>query len=159
MKNVIIFDLDGTLALIDHRKHFVECDQDKQDWDAFYEACDKDLPNLEIIKLFINLADNVKDEHDDDIYDVKIFTGRSESVRHKTLLWLEDHTLFGYTWLNKILLMRPIADFAPDDVLKKKWAEEIGIDRIAMVFDDRAKVVKMWRELGLTCMQVAPGDF
>jgi FMN phosphatase YigB (HAD superfamily) len=24
MKNIIIFDLDGTLALIDHRKHFVE---------------------------------------------------------------------------------------------------------------------------------------
>ena len=27
------------------------------------------------------------------------------------------------------------------------------------VADDRQKVVDMWREIGLTCFQVAPGDF
>lgn len=32
-------------------------------------------------------------------------------------------------------------------------------ERIAMVFDDRDKVVAMWRRQGLTCLQVAPGDF
>ena len=30
---------------------------------------------------------------------------------------------------------------------------------VVAVFDDRDKVVKMWREIGLTCMQVAPGNF
>ncbi len=30
-----IFDLDGTLALIEHRRHLVERERGKQDWDAF----------------------------------------------------------------------------------------------------------------------------
>lgn len=30
---------------------------------------------------------------------------------------------------------------------------------ILCVLDDRNKVVKMWRELGLTCLQMAEGDF
>ena len=33
------------------------------------------------------------------------------------------------------------------------------INRILCVFDDRTKVVNMWRENGLSCFQVAPGDF
>ena len=27
------------------------------------------------------------------------------------------------------------------------------------VFEDRASVVKMWRDLGITCLQVDEGDF
>lgn len=27
------------------------------------------------------------------------------------------------------------------------------------VLDDRTQVVNMWRSMGLTCLQVAPGDF
>ena len=51
----------------------------------------------------------------------------------------------------------------PDDKLKKGWLDDIfpgkDKDRILCVFDDRDKVVKMWRDSGLTCMQVAPGNF
>jgi hypothetical protein len=32
-------------------------------------------------------------------------------------------------------------------------------DDVFMTVDDRQKVVDMWRDLGLTCFQVAPGDF
>ena len=51
----------------------------------------------------------------------------------------------------------------PDDKLKKEWLDELfpfpnALD-IVCVFDDRDKVVKMWRDNGLTCMQVAPGNF
>jgi phosphoglycolate phosphatase-like HAD superfamily hydrolase len=46
----IIFDLDGTLANIDHRRHLVEGPQ--KDWDAFFKACDKDIPNTQIVWLF-----------------------------------------------------------------------------------------------------------
>lgn len=31
--------------------------------------------------------------------------------------------------------------------------------RLVAVFDDRSSVVTMWREHGVTCFQVAPGDF
>ena len=62
--------------------------------------------------------------------------------------------------------MRPVnKKFVPDDVLKKSWllkheqAREFGKDSVFMVVDDRQKVVDMWRGLGLTVFQVAPGDF
>ena len=51
----------------------------------------------------------------------------------------------------------------PDEVLKKKMLLEFVGDEwrseVFCVFDDRQKVVDMWRDLGLTCFQVAPGDF
>ena len=53
--------------------------------------------------------------------------------------------------------------YMPDDELKQHWLDDLFPgdirDRIVAVFDDRQKVVDMWRKNGLTCMQVAPGDF
>jgi hypothetical protein len=63
----------------------------------------------------------------------------------------------------------PIADgnpatkemrFMPDEILKKEMLDTfVNIDDVFLVVDDRDKVVKMWREEGLTCFQVAEGDF
>src|SRR5262244_603064 len=54
-KNIIIFDLDGTLALIGHRVHHIT--SEKPDWTAFYTACADDLPNSPIITVeFIPLS-------------------------------------------------------------------------------------------------------
>jgi len=60
-----------------------------------------------------------------------------------------------------ILRMRKNGDYTPDDVLKKAWLDELFPDKgyILCVFDDRDKVVNMWRREGLTCFQVAPGNF
>jgi hypothetical protein len=46
-------------------------------------------------------------------------------------------------------------------VLKKQWLDdELNAgEEILCVFDDRDKVVKMWRDNGITCMQVNYGDF
>ena len=62
--------------------------------------------------------------------------------------------------------MRPTGhpwQYMKDDLLKKGWLNDIfpgeKKDRILCVFDDRDKVVKMWRDEGLTCMQVAEGAF
>ena len=42
----------------------------------------------------------------------------------------------------------------------KEWLNDMDWkDNVEAVFDDRQKVVDMWREIGLTCMQVAPGNF
>lgn len=146
MKDTIIFDLDGTLALIDHRRHFVECPRDQQNWDAFYEACDKDEPNQDLVQHLMYIYGLWQN--------IVIFSGRSMAVHAKTVEWLDKHSIY-----YDMLRMRPEGDFTPDDQLKKQWAEEWGIDRIALVFDDRDKVVKMWRSLGITCCQVAEGSF
>jgi hypothetical protein len=50
--------------------------------------------------------------------------------------------------------------FKPDEILKKQMLDDhVDIDDVFCVVDDRQKVVDMWREIGLTCFQVAPGNF
>ena len=58
--------------------------------------------------------------------------------------------------------MRTIGDSTPDEILKRQWYEELpqnDKERLVCVFDDRQKVVDMWRSIGVTCLQVAAGDF
>ncbi len=43
-----LFDLDGTLANIDHRLHFIK--QENKDWDGFFKACSADLPKHAVIQ-------------------------------------------------------------------------------------------------------------
>ena len=139
----------------------------KPDWKSFYESCSEDQPNEAIIKVYKSLMVH---------YDIQIWSGRCESVRDKTLDWLHTHLDLDFYSDNccPILKMRPIGDSTPDDQLKESWLDERikycedtrpnGLifnnpSDIEMVFDDRQKVVDMWRRRGITCLQVAPGDF
>jgi hypothetical protein len=156
MKPLYIFDLDGTLALIGHRRHFVECPREQQDWAGFYAACDQDEQNEPIIEL----ANSLLDENANEIW---IFSGRSDEVREKTVDWLSSYlTLTRQELRGPILQMRADGDFTPDDVLKKQWLDEMlpeDRERLVCVSDDRDRVVKMWRDNGVTCLQVAAGEF
>jgi len=146
MRPLYIFDLDGTLALIEHRRHFVE--GENKDWPAFFQACVDDTPNEAVINIMRELYRSGQ---------VWIFSGRSDEVRIKTEDWLERYDI-PYTFLQ----MRKEGDYTPDEVLKKKWLDEMHSDFrrvLVCVFDDRDKVVKMWRDNGITCLQVAPGGF
>ena len=52
--------------------------------------------------------------------------------------------------------------YTADEELKKSWLLKYYPDyknKIFCVLDDRDRVVKMWRDLGLTCFQVAQGNF
>ena len=50
--------------------------------------------------------------------------------------------------------------FTPDWVLKKNMLDEnLDINDVFLVVDDRDRVVKLWRSLGLTTFQVAEGNF
>lgn len=142
-----IFDLDGTLALIDHRRHLVE--SEPKQWRAFYAACEQDLPNAAVIRtanaLFLAGAD------------VWVWSGRSDEVGLATQRWLRTHLP-----IIAQLRMREARDHQPDVKLKRSWLEQMDPadrTRLVAVFDDRASVVTMWREHGISCFQVAPGDF
>ena len=80
--------------------------------------------------------------------EVEIWSGRSEAVRLKTLLWLDNNlpNTRGFP-----LKMRPIKDNTPDDELKEKWLDEALAQgkTIEYVFDDRPKVIRMWRRRGI----------
>ena len=60
--------------------------------------------------------------------------------------------------------MRPDGDYRPDAELKSELFDKLvdihGFDtEDTIIFDDRQSVVDMWRARGLTCFQVAKGDF
>lgn len=147
-KKICIFDLDGTLALIDERRTKAALPNGKLDWDVFFapENIALDQPNQPVIAAYHAL--------DAAGYSMYILSGRDARSRTETERWLAQH---GIEF--DALRMRPERSVTPDDVLKKQWLDEIGIDRVAFVFDDRDKVVSMWRRNGLTCFQVAPGNF
>jgi hypothetical protein len=149
-----IFDLDGTLALIEHRRHIIEDPaRDDSKWRRFYAACDRDLPNEPVIRVMESLRL---------FADVWIFSGRSDEVRDKTEAWLAAHTSFLASDLRTALQMRQEGDYTADDTLKKQWLDGMLVDdrrRLVAAFDDRDRVVKMWRDAGITCFQVAPGEF
>lgn len=174
---MIIFDLDGTLADCEHRTYLIDPSKNKDyqhiggrwidpsiillsdpprpkvfipDWNAFYEACDKDEPVEEVLNVWTHLSQGEPYNQD-----IEIWSGRSEKVREKTLKWLCDH-LGGYFeddvgYWNRRIRMRPIGDSTPDEVLKKRWLDEALSEgrTIEYVFDDRPKVVRMWRENGI----------
>lgn len=49
VRPIYIFDLDGTLALNEHRQHFINGDG-KKDWESFFNALDGDEPNHGVIE-------------------------------------------------------------------------------------------------------------
>ena len=142
-----IFDLDGTLALIEHRRHFVE--GDKKDWPAFFAACVNDAPNQPVIEVLRALVAQGNE--------VRIWSGRSDEVRQQTEDWIDRNVCCPLP-----VTMRKAGDHQPDEKLKADWLAELpGPDRLRLVaiFDDRDRVVAMWRSKGVTCLQVAPGNF
>jgi hypothetical protein len=167
MKNkIIIFDLDGTLADIRHRRHFVEAPGNptiamasgwKPDWDAFHKACVDDVPNKPIIILYWMIREYFIDKltsFTSAKAGIEIWSGRDEVVRTETQKWLNDNNIIYHN-----LRMRPHGDHRPDVELKRQWLNEVGKENVLMVFDDRQRLVDMWREEGLTCLQVAEGKF
>lgn len=198
MKPLYIFDLDGTIALIEHRRKYVsllpgsavmvqgkaalyagpneKIEGDywidfgpgigtysyhpsdvkfKPNWSAFFAACVDDKPNAPVITVLHSLRYAAAD--------IRIFSGRSDEVREETVTWLTTHTnLRPRELLGPMLRMRKQGDYTPDEVLKKQWFDELSTHdrmRLMCVFDDRDKVVKMWRDEGVACFQVAPGEF
>jgi hypothetical protein len=166
-KNTVIFDLDGTLADIDARRELSLKPNGKMDWDVFFDASNisLDLPNEPVIKMAQLFAA--------DGFNIVIFSGRNDRSFNTTKSWLSKHRVPFHK-----LVMRPdkflkwgdkIADgniatqdmrFMPDEILKKHMLDAfVDIDDVFLVVDDRDKVVKMWRELGLNTFQVAPGNF
>jgi hypothetical protein len=157
MRPLYIFDIDGTLCNIEHRLHFLDNKADKERWKKFYKACFNDVPNRPIIAVMNTLRMCGAD--------VWLFSGRSEDVRVETIAWLHDNTCFSKTdflYKPELLNMRPSQDFTEDDVMKEQWLHgmlQVDRDRLLAVFDDRQRVVDMWRANGVVCCQVAQGNF
>lgn len=158
--NIIVFDLDGTLADGTHREHHLR--EDPKDWDSYFAACGADSVIDPIMMIFDALWAEAQDFDNASMpaitrRDVQVWTGRIEQYRQETLDWFATH----YGYVPKTLLMRETTDRTADDVLKRKWLHEARArgDEVILVFEDRQRVVDMWRAEGIVCCQVAKGDF
>ena len=84
-KKTIIFDLDGTLALIDKRRAISTKPNGKLDWDIFFDPnnISLDEPNTPVIKtaqLFHSQG-----------FRIVILSGRSDRTKDVTIDWLDKH--------------------------------------------------------------------
>ena len=141
----VIFDVDGTLANNQHRQVWLQ--SKPRNWKAYNATMHDDKP----IDNIINLTKILKDH-----YTVIVVTARSEDERKVTMEWLEKHGVHF-----EHIFFRAAKDYRDDSIVKSEILDKIiehGHEPV-MVFDDRNKVVNMWRERGIQCLQVAPGDF
>jgi len=143
----IIFDIDGTIADCDHRRHFVS--DGNSDWDSFRDATVDDTP----IQWVCDIAKNFHQSG----HIVLFVSARNNVQRDITTQQITD-------WIgisDPVLFMRPDGDNTPDDIFKAgvlaKIKECIG-GNPDLVFDDRNRVVDMWRSAGINTIQVVDRD-
>jgi len=115
MANIILCDIDGTVANNDHRQHFLE---GKKDWDGFFSELVNDLPIQIIIDKVIQEQASGKE--------IVFLTGRPERYRYSTTLWLKEHFVFESKLLmrndgdqrNKLKIKKEIFEnnFHPDEI-------------------------------------------
>ena len=140
--NAIIVDVDGTLALMNDKNSMYG--RTPFEWDKVK----LDSPNQPIIDLVQTLRDTG--------LKVIITTGRDGVALDDTKTWLTSHGV-----VYDAIFIRPAGDYRKDSIIKKEiYDNHIKNEyNIKYVVDDRNQVVVMWRELGLTVLQVADGDF
>jgi predicted kinase len=129
LPNAIIVDIDGTIAYNNgHRGHYewgkVYGDGVRKSIKTIITSCVKAMSGMNVIFL----------------------SGRDSICYDDTMFWLKENTGFE----NFSLHMRAVGDSRPDEIVK----EELYRTRIHLlyniiaIFDDRAKVCRMWKRLG-----------
>lgn len=133
----VMVDIDGTVAL--------HGDRDPYDTSRYHE----DTPNAAVIEM-VRAAYRSG-------FAVLFCSGRDDDFREVTAAWIKDHVQVP----PEALLMRPSGDRRSDHVVKLELFDQYirHAYHVMCVFDDRDRVVKAWRGIGLTVMQVAEGKF
>jgi predicted kinase len=141
LPHCILVDMDATLCFNTNGRPFYGPGADVGMRD--------DIPNTNVIDLVKAYCTAYN-------CDLIILTGRDESCREATMDWLNEHDLHPTE-----LLMRPDGSYLRGDE-QKKLIYEIKIKdkyNVDFVIDDSDKVVKMYRDLGLTVLQPNEGKF
>jgi len=139
-QKAVIVDIDGTVAIRD--------DELRDPFTTEFDKLVADTPQSRIVDLVALFFNND--------YKIIYVTGRDGQAEEGTREWLRL-----YTPPYAHLYMRTPNDMRKDTLVKReiyKSKIEPHYD-VHYVLDDRNQVVDMWREIGLVCLQVAPGDF
>jgi hypothetical protein len=93
-KQIIICDIDGTIANLQHRLHYIRNPEGTKDWDSFHVTCTDDKPYEDVIRILWDLYDAGRRRgQEGSIREVYFFSGRNEAVRPQTIRWLWRHVL------------------------------------------------------------------
>ena len=139
----IICDMDATLCLNTSGRPFYG--------EGAAEGMEKDEPINEIVGLVRAYCNFHNAE-------LIILTGREDTPESRvaTEKWLDAHLL-----CPDMVLMRPKGDYSAGPDCKKKLYEQYVKDKyyVPIVLEDSTKCVRMWRDLGITCLQPNDGKF
>jgi hypothetical protein len=144
LPEAIIVDIDGTLAHMTGRSPY----------DYSLVGTDAVDANIREIVCKYYFDRNIQEE----VLPTTVFivSGRESGCKDVTEAWLaQNHIPYDF------LFMREAGDHRDDRIVKKEIYDRnlAGKYNVRFVLDDRDRVVNMWREIGLKCLQVAPGDF
>lgn len=135
-RRCVIFDIDGTLAHNEKGRDFYDLTRVNEDTpDPFLTA----------------IADSLDQTLGDHYVDIVVVSGRAETCREATEQWLNDNMI-----PFKHLYMRPKDDYRDDAIVKEEIYHKYIENTYGVlgVFDDRPKVARMWRKLGLNVAQM-----
>lgn len=143
LPSAIIVDLDGTLAKNVTGREF---------WGKGLERVYEDEVNELLNSLIRHYADDLGHE-------IIFMSGRNEWAREKTVRWLENKADWNPD--EYLLFMRADGDMRKDFEVKAELFDQHvrGKYNVLMAFDDRDQIVRLWRDMGLICYQVADGAF
>lgn len=140
LPKAIIVDLDGTLAINPSGKR-------QFDPTRYLE----DEPNELLVDIITQLATGKG-------YRILFVSGREGTLAgiDNTWAWLRKHVPMGESGDEHTLFMRPEKDHTPDESVKSRifYDKILPYYYVVGVFDDRPKVCRMWRTLGLKTYQL-----
>ena len=141
--SVAVLDIDGVLADVTHRRHFLE--RRPKDWESFFARADDDPPLIQGLELARRLAA----EHQ-----IVYLTGRPHRLRAVTQRWLEQHSLPPGP-----LVMRRGGDYRPARIAKLEIVRAMAAEySIAVIVDDDPAVVQAMQSAGFAVLLADWGD-
>lgn len=143
-EEIVIFDIDGTLADVSERIHHVR--KKPKNWNAFFQGMAQDKAIHAMVRLCNILYETG--------IQIILCSGRSEEHRPQTVEWLAQQGVNYHE-----LILRKDGDRRSDTIVKREMLAGIDKSKILFVVEDRSRVVEMWRSEGLVCLQCAPGEF
>jgi predicted kinase len=125
---VIILDIDGTIALTNGRSHY-----------DYSDTVLTDVPRLDVIEL-VHAYASVMDA------EIICVSGREDKCREYTKQWLDTYFI-DYIELH----MRKEGDSRCDTIVKEEifWDQLEPYYNIIAAFDDRTRVIRKWKDIGI----------
>jgi FMN phosphatase YigB (HAD superfamily) len=147
MSKILVFDIDGTLADVTHRRQFVATKP--KNWAAWNAGMSRDTVHEDIRWMLMKLRRVPGSK-------TILCSGRGEETRAVTEQWLSDNRI-----PYEDLYMRKAKDYRQDSIVKVELLQQIRKTHGEpyLWIDDRQQVVDAIRAEGVRVLQVAPGDF